>query len=313
MGHHSAPKLGVSSCLLGQAVRYDGTDKLDHYIADYLSRHFDLSSFCPEVAIGLGVPRETIKLVGSISNPRVLGTKTPNHDVTNALQAYAQSLDSELSALSGYMVKSRSPSCGMHHVNIYPEFSDKPVPQGRGVFITEVLRLFPQLPIIDEEQLKLADLRHHFFERVYAYFHWRQLQTPSISAGGLIKFHSRYKYAVMAREEVYCHELDRLSAMCHQREICTCAEEYFSQFMAILARQPSRQGHVNVLHHLMGYFKRQLNQEQKHRLNHEIERFRNEQCHLTAPVDLLKTYLEEFPNDYLAQQSYLFPYPETLM
>lgn len=170
--HPTKPRLGVSACLLGQPVRYDGADKRESLVVEQLSQVCDLVPFCPEVAIGLGVPRETITLVGDPANPRAIGTQTPGHDVTDALKKYARSLQSDIATLAGYIVKTRSPSCGWQSTNVYENLADAPIGRVNGIFIGEVLRLFPELPIIDEEQLRDPTLRQRFLDAV----RWRHCQ-----------------------------------------------------------------------------------------------------------------------------------------
>ena len=306
------PQVGVSSCLLGHAVRYDGTDKREMLIADQLSRYLDFIDFCPEVAIGLGVPRETIMLVGSLKAPNAIGTQTPGHDVTQALKSYAQQTTPELVQLCGYIVKTRSPSCGWQHVNIFKTPTDEPIARGRGLFIAEVHRKLPYLPIIDEEALKEPEKRLLFLESVFALFQWQQLTTAALSLSKLTEFHSRYKYSLMARSQIDYRDLGQFVASISTDELHSKSQRYLQLLMHSLNKAPTPQNHANVLQHLVGYFKKQLTPQEKQDLNQSIERYQNALCPLSQPINLLKALLSKYPNDYLSHQAYLFPYPDAL-
>ena len=306
------PQLGVSSCLLGQAVRYDGTDKQNAFITEQLAPHVELLGFCPEMAIGLGAPRETLALVGSLDQARAIGTQTQGHDVSEKLVGYAQSLKDILSSLCGYIVKTRSPSCGWQQVNVYAQLNQAPVGQGRGLYIAEIHRLHPTLPVIDEEQLQNTELRHLFFERVYARHRWLSLNQHPLTLHGLTAFHSRYKYSIMARDPVAYQELGRFVAQLRAQDLCASGPHYVARLMKILAHTPTRANHCNALQHLMGYFKKHLSSQQKAALNQTIENYRAHQVSLFVPIALLREHLLNCPNEYLSHQAYLFPFPDEL-
>jgi uncharacterized protein YbbK (DUF523 family) len=166
-------RLGVSACLLGQQVRFDAGHKREAFVADVLPRYFELVAVCPEVAIGLGVPREPIRLEGDPAAPRVVGVKTPTLDVTDALARYGREMAAELAGISGYVFKSKSPSCGLWRVKVYPP-SGPPKP-GRGAYAAEIARAHPLLPVEEEGRLNDPALRENFVERVYAFHRWQAL------------------------------------------------------------------------------------------------------------------------------------------
>lgn len=305
------PKIAVSSCLLGQRVRYDGTDKQETYITDTLAPHAELIAICPEVAIGLGTPRETIALVG-LQNPQALGTQTPGHDVTHQLTAYASSLKSTLEALCGYIVKARSPSCGWQSAKVLDNPQGKVIGKHSGLFINQVHQQIPWLPIIDEEGTNTSETLYHFLENVFAISHWHNLCVETITLGHLMKFHASYKYMIMARSPVIYRELGQYVAQCRKETLQTQSRKYFLRLISALHITPSRKNHCNVLQHLMGYFKKNLSQTQRTELVQAIHQYQHKDAPLTHPRSLLRNYLKLYPNDYLQHQAYLFPFPDEL-
>ena len=305
------PKVGVSSCLMGQSVRYDGTAKRDDYICRHLSQYLNLNNFCPEVAIGLGIPRETITLVGNLSNYRAIGTETIDRDVTDALRNYALSIIPALKTLSGFIVKSRSPSCGWHTVNLHSDFSQPPVPQAQGIFIAEIQRLMPELPLIDEEQLTSADERNSFFTRIYTHAHWQQLIAQPLTIQSILHFHRHYKYLLSVRGQQYYTELEQWLLNDSSNDLKALSNSYCRRLMTILTKSVDQQRQVNTLRDLVAKQKH-LNQIETTLLNASIEQYANNHCSLVRPQNLLKSQLTTHAISDHPLHTYLTPYPSGL-
>lgn len=301
--------IGISSCLLGEKVRFDGNHKLDNYIKQDLGDIFDYRSVCPEVGIGMGVPRPTIHLVGTPEAPRAVGVKDDSLDVTDQIIRFAHKASRNLTDISGYIFKSKSPSCGMERVKLY-DGRGGGSKQGVGLYAREIMQLNPLLPVEEEGRLNDAPLRDNFLERVFAYHRWQQLNRKRISAKALIDFHSRHKLIVMAHSPEDYRALGRLVADAGKQPIRELADTYIDQFMAAMKKRATVRKHINVLHHIMGYLKKQLSSADKQELLELIEGYRNEQVPRMVPVVLLKHHFRNHPNEYMDTQLYLNPSPE---
>ena len=204
--------VGISSCLLGESVRYDGGHKYNPVINTRLARYFDFLPFCPEVGIGLGIPREPIQLVRTAAGMAVRGSKQPNQDVTQALARYARQVADDNRALCGYIFKSRSPSCGLRHVRTVDEAGKAPRMNGSGAYAAALTRARPSLPVIEEGILDDRDVRDNFIEQVFVYHRWQQLLLKGISPARLIDFHTRHKLTLMAHNQAAYRRMGRLVA-----------------------------------------------------------------------------------------------------
>lgn len=303
--------IAISSCLLGQEVRYDGSHKHNAYITQTLGNYFEYTAFCPEVAIGLGIPRPTIQLVQVEAEVRVRGSKDPQLDVTEPLQEYARSVVPLLDRVCGYIFKKSSPSCGMERVKVYR--NGNPVASGRGAYAGTIMQALPQLPVEEEGRLMDPVLRENFIERVFVYYRWQQLKRNGITAASLVQFHTEHKFTLLAHDETVYRELGRLIADAGKAEPDALAREYFQRLMQALAKPASRKTHTNVLMHIMGYIKDDMTGDDKQELLEVLEKYRLGQVPLIVPVTLLKHYLRRFPDEYIQQQVYLNPHPEELM
>lgn len=303
--------IAISSCLLGQEVRYDGGHKHNAYITQTLGNYFEYTALCPEVAIGLGIPRPTIQLVQVDGEVRVRGSQDPQLDVTEQLQAYAHSVVSLLADFCGYIFKKSSPSCGVERVKVYK--NGQPIASGRGAYASEIMQALPELPVEEEGRLMDPVLRENFIERVFVYQRWQHLRRNGITAAGLVQFHSEHKFTLLAHSETTYRELGRLIADVGSAEPATVAHEYIRRLMQALSKPATRKTHTNVLMHLMGYVKDSLTGEDKQELLEILEKYRLGQVPLIVPVTLLKHYLRRFPDEYMQRQVYLNPHPEELM
>lgn len=305
-------KVGISACLLGEEVRYNGGHKHSSLCTRDLARYFEFISVCPEVSIGLGIPRKPIRLVGNPNDPDVVGVDNPEHNVTADLKAFSQAKVKELNDLCGYIFIKGSPSCGLFRVKVY---NDKGYPQeemGRGVYARAITDAYPLLPVEEAGRLQDAVLRENFITRVFAYRNWHDLCEGGLTAGKLIDFHSRYKYTLMAHNPQSYTDLGRLLADAGKQDPEALGETYFEGLMHSLERKASRKSNTNVLRHLQGYLKNDLSAREKEKLGEVIEQYRNGIIPLIVPVTLLRSYFHTYPNDYIAKQSYLQPYPDDL-
>lgn len=302
-------RVGISACLLGQTVRFDGGHKRSPFCAETLARYFDYLPVCPEMAIGLGSPRPALRLVRQDDGIRMQASNG-QFDVTDQMIAYSRQQVSEMNGISGYILCAKSPSCGMERVRIYS--AQGSAKEGTGLFAHALMTALPLLPVEEEGRLNDPVLRENFVTRVFAYHDWQQLQAQGLTAARLIAFHARYKYLVMAHRPTAYRALGRLLGTLKGQALPAVADLYISQLMQALRQPSNRKGHTNVLQHLQGYFKRQLSMPQREELTTVIRHYRSGELPLLAPITLLRHYLREFPNDYLANQVYLAPHPAEL-
>lgn len=304
-------RVGISACLLGQAVRFDGGHKRSHFCVRELGAHFDYHPLCPEMAIGLGAPRAAIRLVKRHGEIRAEASNG-SFDVTDQLIAFSEQQARRLDFISGYILCAKSPSCGMERVRIYGANNEGSAKEGVGLFARALMAANPLLPVEEEGRLGDPVLRENFVLRVFAYHDWQQLLAKGLSAAGLIAFHSRYKYLVLSHASSHYRALGRLLADLGRDPLETIAGRYIQGLMAALTIRANRRGHTNVLMHLQGYFKRVLTPSQKQELTELIDKYRIGTVPLLVPLTLLRHHLREHPNPYLAAQVYLDPHPETL-
>jgi uncharacterized protein YbgA (DUF1722 family)/uncharacterized protein YbbK (DUF523 family) len=307
-------RLGISTCLLGERVRYDGGHKLDRYLTGTLGQFFEWVPVCPEVEIGLPTPRESMRLVGDAKDPRLIAPKSGN-DYTERMIAWAQGRLDELAtmSLSGFVAKKDSPSSGVFRVKVYNEHG-MAQRNGMGIFPHELMNRFPLLPIEEEGRLNDMPLRENFIERVFAYYRWTRMLDQAPTPDGLVKFHTAHKLTLMAHSPKHYTEMGRLVADAGKRDWDELTAEYGAKLMEGLGVMGTRGKHVNVLQHLMGYLKNHLTSEDKQELLSLIEDYRQELVPLIVPLTLLKHHLNRHPvPDWVHQQVYLHPYPKELM
>ncbi|BBH44325.1 YbgA family protein [Pseudomonas sp. KU43P] len=307
------PRIAISACLTGHSVRYNGGHKASDLCREQLEAHFEWRPVCPEVAIGLGIPRDPIRLIGNPEHPAVVGTRNPDLDVTAPLQQYGEQMAGELDDICGYIFMQKSPSCGLERVKVYQDNGHPAAQGGTGAYAAAFCALRPDLPVEEEGRLHDPVLRENFISRVYAYADWQRLLKEGISRGALVRFHSRYKYMLMANNPQAYRQLGRLlGSMSRDDDPKLLGARYFSQLMQALRRCASRGTHGNVLQHLSGYFKDALTQQDKAELQHTINQYQQGIVPLVVPLTLLKHYLRIHPDPYLEQQAYLQPHPDTL-
>lgn len=302
--------IGISACLIGEKVRFDASNKPSKFCIHELSQHASFKSFCPEVAIGLPIPRPTIRQIKqndmiSVSRPDGSG------NVTSALAAYGKKVAGLTKDLSGYIFCAKSPSCGMERVKIYTPEGNSLRANGIGVFANEIMKANPLLPCEENGRLNDALIRENFIARVYAYKHWQLLTDSGLTKHKLTGFHSQYKYTVMSHDLVAYKELGQLLARA-DIPLEQMAEQYISGLMQALKTIATRKKHANTLAHIQGYFSKQLRSFERQELTQQINDYRLGLVPLMAPLTLIKHYLLQYPKDYLAKQAYLSPYPDEL-
>lgn len=305
-------KLGISACLLGAEVRYNGGHKESRLCSRVLAEHFDFVPLCPEVAIGLGTPREPIRLVGDPQAPRALGTVNRERDVTQALHDYGTRMAGELDDISGYIFMHKSPSCGVERVKVYQDNGYPADGGASGIFAAAFTRLRPDLPVEEDGRLNDPVLRENFLTRVFAYAEWQRLLRAGLTRKAILDFHARYKYQLMANHPLQYKALGRLLADLGRHDPLEFGPRYFSQLMAALKNCATRGTHSNVLQHLSGYLKQALSSDEKEEMQQLIAQYRNGIIPLVVPLTLLKHHFRRHPDHYVARQAYLQPHPENL-
>jgi len=306
-------KIGISSCLLGETVRYDGGHRKDAYVTGALSRHVTWVSVCPEMELGLGAPRETLRLVGRADAPRLVANDS-GIDLTEAMDTYARARVGALDAegLSGYILKRASPSCGMEHVKVYSE-AGMPPRSGRGLFAQRLMETYPLLPVEEEGRLSDARLRDNFITRVFAYRRLRALEESGARAKDIVAFHAAHKFLLLAHSPADYARLGRLVSELAHHPRAKWLTRYGEGFMRALAVMATPGKHVNVLQHIMGFFKERLSAEEKRELQGLIGDFARGLEPLIAPIALITHHVARLDITYLADQVYLFPHPKELM
>ena len=302
--------LGISACLHGENVRYDASSKTSAFCVNDLAQHVTFKPFCPEVAIGLPIPRPSIRQIKKndlihIARPDGSG------DVTAALQAYGKTVASQTQHISGFVFCAKSPTCGMERVKVYNENGDALPANGVGAFAKEIMAANPLLPCEENGRLNDAILRENFVARVFVYKSWQRLTHDPMTKHALTNFHSKHKYMVMSHDLVAYKQLGRLLAHADM-PVEDMAQEYIHGLMTALKKKATRKKHANTLQHIQGYFSKYLSSNERQELANKIDDYRLGLVPLMAPLTLIKHYQMHYPDDYLAQQTYLHPYPEEL-
>lgn len=293
-------------------VRYDGGHKDDRFVHQTLSQYVEFVPVCPEVEIGLGTPRETIRLEGDPSDPRLVATRS-GQDLTETMKAYACRRVEELAAidLHGYILKKDSPSCGIERVRVH-QGTGSPARVGTGLFAAALISRFPSLPVEEEGRLNDPVLRENFIERVFAYYRLQQFLASKPKAKDLVEFHSRTKMALLAHSPKHYKQLGQLVAS-SGKAARGSLETYCVLFMEALKVKATRRKHVNVLQHLAGYLKRALDSGDRTEMASTIDEYGQGLVPLVVPLTLLKHHFRCYPAEWVLNQTYLNPYPAELM
>lgn len=305
--------IGISACLLGENVRFDGGHKRLAFAVEQLAPYVRFEPICPEMAIGLPTPRPALRLVKMDDSIVMRFSNDESIDVTEKMQSYAEKRVAPLTGLCGYIVCAKSPSCGMERVRVYSANGKDAKKAGIGMYTAELMKQHPWLPVEEDGRLNDPVLRENFVERVFALFELNQLRESGLTRGKLMAFHSRYKLILLAHSQPEYRELGRfVAAMAEWDSLEDYFTEYRLRLMNLLIHKVTRRNHTNVLMHVQGYFRKQLSSPQRQELAGLIDRYRQGMQPLLAPITLLKHYMSEYPDAYLADQRYFEPYPEAL-
>lgn len=307
-------KIGISSCLMGENVRFDSGHKKNAYITGILSDYFEFTPFCPEVSIGLGIPRETIRLVNVDDEVRCVGTKSADLDVTEKLYQSADEQKGWHADLSGYILKKDSPSCGMERVKLYKGIEKGQMAEkaGIGLYAKRLMENFPHLPVEEEGRLGDAALRENFIQRVYIYARWQALEKKGFTLAGLQAFHAQHKYIFMSHNQNLGRALGASLAN-SDKEIDALALDYLASMMALLKSTATRKNHVNTLQHMQGYLKNDLDVGDKEELRSTIADYHKGLLPLIVPITLLRHHFRRHPKNYIENSYYLQPHPGEMM
>jgi uncharacterized protein YbgA (DUF1722 family)/uncharacterized protein YbbK (DUF523 family) len=302
-------KIGVSSCLLGKEVRYNGGHSLDRYITGTLSDYFTFVDVCPEVEAGLGIPRETLRLVGDPDAPRLMTTKTKK-DFTETMQKWAKQRikNFEKEDLCGFIFKKGSPSSGMERVRVYTE-RGMPSNRGSGMFARAFMDHFPLIPTEEDGRLNDSALRENFIERIFALRRWRLMVAERKSRGNIVAFHTAHKLQIMSHSVKHYSEMGRLVARGKELDIQSMYDQYEALFMQALSLKATVKKNVNVLQHMAGYFKKQLSKNEKQELQEIIDQYHKYFTPLIVPITVFNHYVRKYGQEYLQDQYYLNPHP----
>lgn len=322
--------LGISSCLLGHKVRYNGGHKRSSFCVNTLDRFFHFAPVCPELAIGLGIPREPIRLVGTLAdaspsaqnnsasapgkklNIRVVGTDNAALDVTDDLVQYGRQMAGQLSHICGYILMQKSPSCGMDRVKVYHQNGHPLGESAPGAYAGALMDSCPLLPVEEEGRLHDPVLCENFFTRVYAYHAWQNMVLAQPGHAALVEFHARHKYMIMAHYPQGYKQLGQIVAKGSKDALPTLLDEYFTAFMTALKRRANRKSHTNAMMHILGYVKKSVAGKERNQLLTLIEEYRQGMVPLIAPMAMLRHFIENHGNPYIQKQTYLTPHPDQL-
>jgi uncharacterized protein YbgA (DUF1722 family)/uncharacterized protein YbbK (DUF523 family) len=306
-------RVGLSACLRGDEVRFNGGHSRQRYLTDTLGQFFEFVTACPEVEAGMGVPRPTVRLAAIGEKIRVIDPKN-NIDWTAAMEEHAVGRASMVDEyqLSGFILKSKSPSCGVSRVKVYAE-NGMPTYDGRGVFTAELLRRYPRLPVEEEGRLNDPGLRENFVERVFAYHRLRRAFRARWTVGSIVEFHTNEKLLLRAHHEVSYRKLGRLVAEAKGMPRAAFAAEYQQGFMDGMGYKSTVRKHTNVLEHMLGFLRDTGDEMGREQARTAIADYRNGLVPLIVPMTLFSYLASRYNIDYLLRQSYLNPHPKELM
>jgi len=306
-------RLGISTCLLGERVRFDGGHKHDRFLTDLLGQYVEWVPVCPEVEVGMSIPREAVRLVGDPESPRMVGTRSGT-DHTTAMRRFVRARTRQLAELdlTGYVFKKDSPSCGMERVRVYAQ-SGMPSRRGVGMFAGAFRSALPLIPVEEEGRLKDAVLRENFIERLFCYRRWRDLIKSGLRRGALVDFHTRHKFVLLAHSPRHYTELGRLVAGQKKLTPARLADQYGRLFMEALGVHATVAKHTNVLSHIAGFCRKHLGPHGRQELSGVIEDYHQRLVPLIVPITLLRHHIDDNDIQYVGEQWYLNPHPKELM
>jgi uncharacterized protein YbgA (DUF1722 family)/uncharacterized protein YbbK (DUF523 family) len=302
-------KIGISTCLLGRKVRYDGNHSHDRYLTQTLSLFTEFVPVCPEVECGMTTPREAVRLVGDPADPRLVTQKTEK-DVTQMMTDW---IPGKLSALEkqdlcGFVFKSKSPSSGLYRIRVYGD-DGKVRKTGTGLFARAFTGHFPRIPVEESGRLNDPKLREHFIEKIFFFRRWRRLLAETPTLGGLVDFHTKNKLLILSHSQADYRKLGRLVAQGKQMEKNRLFDEYEALLFRALNLKTTTKKNINVLLHIMGFFKKDLTPDEKQELLSVIDQYRDGYVPLVVPLTLVNHYVRKYDQPWLRDQTYLNPHP----
>ena len=302
-------RLGISSCLLGAKVRFDGGHKLDRFLTETLGNYVEYVPVCPEVEVGLPTPRDSLRLIGEPESPRLIFPKT-GEDITERMTVWAKERVKQLEKedLCGFVFKAKSPSSGMERVRIYDK-NGVPNKTGVGLFAGIFMEHFPLLPVEEEGRLHDPRLRETFIENIFVLKRWRETLAQGKTARNLVDFHTRHKYLIMARSIESYRLMGKLVAKSGDLKAENLYQDYLEMLLKSLRLKATVAKHINVLQHIFGYFKKELSADEKQEVISIFESYRALQIPLIVPITLLNHFVRKYKQPYLQQQVYLHPHP----
>ncbi len=305
--------LGISTCLLGRDVRYNGGHQLDRFLTDTLGRYVTYVPVCPEVECGMSVPREALRQVGSPEAPRLVTVKS-GRDFTDQMTTWAKKRVCELESegLCGFIFKSKSPSSGMQRVKVYNPDTGIPAHTGVGMFARIFMQHFPLLPVEEDGRLHDPALRENFIERIFVFMRWRHMRALPQRPARLIDFHTHHKLLILSHSPKHYREMGKLTAHVRELGVRAACSRYEQLLMEALQLKATQKKHINVLQHMMGYFKKDLSRDEKQELLEVIDSYRSGYVPLVVPLTLIKHYVRKYDQPYLMSQVYLSPHPMEL-
>ncbi|UZE96804.1 YbgA family protein [Alkalimarinus alittae] len=304
--------IGLSACLAGQEVRFNGGHTQSRLCLNVLSQHFNYKTFCPEVAAGFSTPRPAMRLTGNPERPKLSFSNDDTVDLTDQLTRGFKDKLSQFEALDGYILMKKSPSCGLERIKVYQENGHPHETRVKGLFAEALQKRYPLMPIEEEGRLHDAKLYENFVLRVYAYHDFRTEILAAPSVGKLITFHSRYKYMLMAHNQSAYKQLGRLLGTAKKEQIQLLVDQYFALFMTALSEPASTKNHTNTLLHILGYLRKSIPSQARQSIADVILKYNQGVLPLITPLTLLKHYLDQYGSEYIQNQRYLAPYPESL-
>ena len=306
-------EIGVSSCLLGAKVRFDSGHKKDNFVTDLLGSFVRYVSVCPELEVGMGVPREAVRLVGDDKAPRMVGNKS-GIDWTDKMNAYSSKRiqKNDLKKISGFILKRKSPTCGMERIKVY---ADKGMPAytGVGLFARQLMESYPYLPIEEEGRLQDAKIRENFIIRIFAYKRLQDLYAEKFNKNKFIEFHTIHKYLILSHSTKHYQLLGKMIGNIKNIKEDDLKEQYRNLFMESLKLKATVKKHTNVLQHILGFMKNELSAYEKKSVLDSIDDYYNGLVPLIVPITLLKNFIFKYDIAYVKDQTYLNPHPKELM
>ena len=305
-------KVGISSCLLGNQVRYNGGHQRDRFITDTLAKYCEFVPVCPEVECGLPVPRESMRLVGEVDTPRLVTTRSKidkTDQMTNWMNRRLSALEKE--DLVAFIFKTKSPSSGMRAVKVYAENGNVKSYAGQGIFARGFKERFPDIPVEDEGRLHDPGIRENFVETIFVLQRWRQSRQNG-GAGALVDFHSRHKYTLMAHGPEKLREMGKIVALAGSGDLSALCDKYLALLLQAMGLKKTVKKNYNVLLHVGAYFKKDLEPYEKKELQDLSKQYYQSFVPLIVPLTLINHYARKYNKSYLLQQWYLNPHPVEL-